>query len=352
LGNAAEISKKMKAAIYNPYLDTLGGGERYTLTFAKVLADAGYSVDVEWKAASIKMTLEQRFGMNLGSINIVPDIKKGDGYDLCFWVSDGSVPIMHARQNILHFQVPFHGVKGKSLMNKMKFFRINKIVCNSRFTKNIIDKEFGVESVVLYPPVDTKSFKSKRKENIILYVGRFSKILQGKGQETLVSAFKNLFDKGFQEWKLVLAGGTEVGAGNFVEELKELAGEYPVEIIESPDFVTLKSLYGKAKIFWSASGFGQNENQTPEKMEHFGITVVEAMSAGAVPIIFNGGGHKEIVENSVNGFLWNTISELVEYTSGLIRSQKVIKEFQKDVKAGIEKYGYDTFKKKVSEVLS
>ena len=43
-----------KAAIYNPYLDTLGGGERYTLSFAKVLADEGWVVDVEWKDIKIK----------------------------------------------------------------------------------------------------------------------------------------------------------------------------------------------------------------------------------------------------------------------------------------------------------
>ncbi|MCX6704821.1 MAG: hypothetical protein NT162_00575, partial [Candidatus Woesebacteria bacterium] len=168
----------MRAAIYNPYLDTLGGGERYTMTFAKVLAKNGYQVDVEWKDIRIKKILENRFGFNLDGINIVDCINKGDGYDLCFWVSDGSIPILHARNNILHFQVPFHDVGGKSLINKMKFFRINKIVCNSLFTKRIIDREYGVESLVIHPPVDTLSIKPKRKEKIILFVGRFSQILQ------------------------------------------------------------------------------------------------------------------------------------------------------------------------------
>jgi hypothetical protein len=105
----------MKAAIYNPYLDTLGGGERYTLSFANVLAKSGYTVDLEWKDPEIINKLEARFGMDLGNINIISDVKKGEGYDLCFWVSDGSIPLMHARRNILHFQVPFHGVGGKTI---------------------------------------------------------------------------------------------------------------------------------------------------------------------------------------------------------------------------------------------
>jgi len=313
----------MKAAIYNPYLDTLGGGERYTLSFAEVLAKNGYDVDLEWKDSSIKDSLEKRFGINLGEIKIIPDVKRGDGYDLCFWVSDGSIPLLHARKNILHFQVPFHGVNGKSLINKMKLIRVNKIICNSDFTKHVIDKEFGVESVVIYPPVDTEIFKSKRKENIILYVGRFSKILQSKGQEVLVEVFKKIYEKGLKDWKLVLAGGTEVGAEGFINELKEESRNYPIELVESPDFVTLKDLYGRAKIFWSASGFGINESESPERMEHFGITVVEAMAAGCIPVIFNGGGHKEIIEDGVNGFLWKNKDDLIGRTVELTKSKQL-----------------------------
>lgn len=337
----------MKAAIFNPYLDTLGGGERYTLSFANILVKNGWDVDVEWKDSKLSQVLEKRFEIDTKNINFVSDIKKGDGYDLCFWVSDGSIPLMHARRNILHFQVPFHGVNGKSLINKMKLFRVNKIVCNSVFTKEVIDKEFGVESVVIYPPVDTKSFKPKRKENLILYVGRFSNILQSKGQDVLISAFKRLYGKGLKDWKLVLAGGTEVGVGDLISKLKKMAGEYPVEIIESPDFITLKDLYGKAKIFWSASGFGQNETKYPEKMEHFGITVVEAMSAGAVPIIFNGGGHKEIIQNKINGFLWNSVGELVERTLKLSKDRKEMHMLETSARKRSEDFSITGFEKSI-----
>lgn len=335
----------MKACIYNPYLDTLGGGERYTLSFAKVLLSQGYEVDIEWKNLKIIKKLEDRFGMDLKGVNIIPDINKGEGYDLCFWVSDGSIPLMHARHNILHFQVPFHGVNGKSLINKMKMFRINKVVCNSKFTKEIIDKEYGVNSIVLYPPVDTEKFKPKRKENIILYVGRFSQILQSKGQDVLVSAFKRIYEAGSKDWKLVLAGGVEVGVGNFIENLKELSGDLPIDIIESPSFEELKNLYGKSRIFWSASGYGRDENKEPENMEHFGITAVEAMSAGAVPLLFNGGGHKEIVKNGENGFLWQKIDDLIEITTKLMPNNKQFHVFEDNAIKNAESYSIDAFEK-------
>jgi glycosyltransferase involved in cell wall biosynthesis len=342
----------MRAAIFNPYLDTLGGGERYTTIFAKVLVKNGYQVDMEWKEPGIKNLLEKRFGINLEGINIVSDVKKGEGYDLCFWISDGSIPILHARNNILHFQVPFHNISGKSLINKMKLFRINKIICNSLFTKRIIDKEYGVESVVIYPPVDTLSIKPKRKENLILFVGRFSRILQSKGQEVLIKVFKKMVDEGLKDWKLVLAGGVEVGVGDFVENLHDLAEGYPIEIIESPDFKTLIDLYGKAKIFWSASGFNQNEEKNPEKVEHFGIAVVEAMTGGAAPVIYNAGGHREIVTEGNNGYLWKSTAELIKKTQDMILGPRNLRYIALNARKSAEKYSEAGFEKNItSQVL-
>src|SRR3989344_655123 len=236
-----------KAVIINPYLDTLGGGERYTLAFADVLAKNSYEVDVEWKNGKIKRLLEERFGKKLNeNISFVSDARRGDGYDVCFWVSDGSIPTLRARRNLLHFQVPFHHVGGNSLLNKMKFFRIDKIICNSKFTKEIIDREYGVESVVIYPPVDVGHIKPKRKENIILSVGRFSSLMQSKKQDELIKVFKKMQLTDFPaqaSWKLVLAGGIEVGADKFVEKVEKLAQGYPVEIIKSPKFGQLRGIY-------------------------------------------------------------------------------------------------------------
>ena len=48
----------MRAAIYNPYLDTLGGGERYTMAVASTLVENGFNVDVQWKDGNIKNILE------------------------------------------------------------------------------------------------------------------------------------------------------------------------------------------------------------------------------------------------------------------------------------------------------
>src|SRR3990172_5524638 len=193
----------MHAAIYNPYLDTLGGGERYTISFAKVLSDVGYDVDVEWKNPKIKNKLEERFGIKLQGINFINDIKRGDGYDICFWLSDGSIPLLRARKNFLHFQFPFKDTNGKSLLNRMKLVRINRVICNSKFTKSFVDKEYGIDSLVIYPSARTEKIKPKRKENIILFVGRFSRLTQLKRQDVLIEVFKKFVKRGYEDWKLI-----------------------------------------------------------------------------------------------------------------------------------------------------
>ncbi len=343
----------MKAAIYTPYLNTLGGGERYVISFAKVLADKGWNVELQSEDSQIIEKLSKRFGLKLDGIRIVDDIKRGDGYDLCFWLSDGSIPNLLARKNILHFQRPFYNVDGKSLINRMKFFRINKVIVNSQFTKKWIDNEYPVNSIVLYPPVSVDKFKSHKKEDLILCVARFSQLEQSKRQDVLVEVFKKFYDSNpkNKNWKLVLAGGSEVGGREFADSLNEKSKDYPIKILENPGFRILQDLYGKAKIFWSASGFGMEENKNPEKMEHFGITTVEAMSAKCIPIIYNAGGSKEIVQDGYNGFLWNEKNELLKCTEKVINDPKVCKNISTEAYTSSKKYGYERFSKEVSSLL-
>ena len=58
-------SKKIimkKALIFDPYLDTLGGGERYVFSFALGLIKNGYSVVLAWPTRKELEAAELRFG--------------------------------------------------------------------------------------------------------------------------------------------------------------------------------------------------------------------------------------------------------------------------------------------------
>ena len=62
--------KPLKIGIYDPYLDILGGGERYVLTIAEYYS-LSHEVDLLWPESSIKETIRQRLNINSDRINFV-----------------------------------------------------------------------------------------------------------------------------------------------------------------------------------------------------------------------------------------------------------------------------------------
>lgn len=323
----------MKVGIFSPYWQTFGGGERYLLTVAEYFQNRGDSVNIFWKGEHDKAKIRLRFDIDLSKVEFVSDIFQGKSnifhrlretskFDLIFYLSDGSVPSLLSKKNILHFQVPFNLPNQQTLANKLKFKKISHVVCNSYFTKKYIDKTYGIESDVIYPPVDVEKFHPGKKENIILSVGRFFGPSNSKKHDILINTFTHMLNnKIMQKWRLILIGGITEGSESEVVKMRKLAKDYPVEILTDSSFSVLQKNYTRAKIYWHAAGFGEDLENHPEKAEHFGISTVEAMAAGCVPIVFAGGGQLEIVQEGQSGFLWETTDELAEKTLKLISDQ-------------------------------
>jgi len=348
-----------KAGIYDPYLNTLGGGERYVMTVAECLLTKKWRVDIFWNDVRIKQKIIQRLGLKIERVNFLPDIfqksfwekyKILKNYDLIFYLSDGSVPFLFAKKNILHFQVPFHGIGGKNFLNRIRLKKIDAVVCNSYFTKKFIDKEYGVKSVVIYPPVAVEEFKPGKKENIILSVARFTDILHNKRQDVLVEVFKKMVDKGLKDWRLFLVGGDAEGK-KLIAKLKKESRGYPIEILTNISFEELKKIYAKAKIFWHAAGYGIDEKRYPEKVEHFGISPVEAMAAGCVPVVINKGGIPEIIRNEKDGFLWEKKEDLLKITFDLIKNPLKIEKFSQEVIKSSQRFSKDVFNQKIDNLV-
>jgi glycosyltransferase involved in cell wall biosynthesis len=303
------------AAIYNQSWESLGGGERYTAAVAKLLEDVGYEVQIWWPE-DYRSQIFDRFGIELKNTQFVP-FKPGhfSNYELVFWVSDGSIPLSMAKKTLLHFQIPFTRA---SLPDKLKA-RMYPAICNSYFTKSIIDPVYGIESQVIYPPVKIADFLPGKKENLIIAVGRLSKQLHAKHQEVLIEVMRQLVPQ-LPGWKLVLAGGST--DFDYYKELLDQAKGLPIKILPNPKFNQIQDLFAKAKVFWSATGFGEDPDLAPGKLEHFGITPVEAMAAGVVPVVTGLGGHRETIEDGKSGMLWLTSDDLFTKTLELAHNYR------------------------------
>lgn len=357
----------MRVGIFDPYLDTLGGGERYMLTAASCLS-SDHTVDVFWDDAAILTKAQERFALHLSGVNVKANIFSprisllhrllvSRHYDCIIYLSDGSLPLTLAKKLIVHFQFPVEWVKPDAF-TRFKLARVSHIICNSQFTKGFIDKKFHIASTVLYPPVDVGDMKHgleiSNKKNVILTVGRFGRLSEGKNfkkQDVMIGVFKELVDKGLKDWEFIVAISFRPEDQHEVKKLEKLAKGYPISIVKNRTSKDLALLYEKASIYWHAAGFGEDLTKHPERAEHFGIATVEAMTAGAVPVVFNGGGQREIVEEGKTGFLWDTRDELQEKTLALIEKQVLWDELSQNAVKKSSEFSKGRFCREIHDLL-
>lgn len=348
----------MRLGFYSPYLDTFGGGERYVLTLASHLSKKE-KVEIFWDDAAVKAPISKFLKIDLSKTHFTQNIFKSKKisrvlatrkYDIIFILSDGSIPLSLAKKNILHFQVPFVFQK-VSRTDKLKLRKYEHIIVNSYFTKKFIDKSFEVKSQVIYPPVDINSLKVGKKDKIILSVGRFGpNQLHPKKQEVLIEVFKELY-KTEKDWKLYLVGQAKKEDQKHLRFLRKLSSGLAIRILGNISQEQLRDLYSKSSIYWHATGFGEDEQKFPQKMEHFGIATVEASASGAVPVVISLGGQKEIVEHNKTGLLWSTKSQLLTETLRLINDKSLMRKLAEAAIKNSKKFSKDIFIKQYEKII-
>ena len=197
----------------------------------------------------------------------------------------------------------------------------DRILGNSMYTSQWIRRRWNVNAPAHYPPVALRQ-PSAIKENVILSIGRFFGEASGhcKQQLQMVRAFRQMLDDGLTGWKLVLVGGADKAYRDYALAVRREAAGLPIDVLLNADFDTLNEELARASIYWHATGLGADLERVPERAEHFGIAPVEAMSTGAIPVLFGAGGLAEIVRDGIDGFLFSTLDDLVSKTRAIIES--------------------------------
>ncbi|MEQ1787226.1 MAG: glycosyltransferase [Acidimicrobiales bacterium] len=217
------------------------------------------------------------------------------------------------------------------------------LVANSAFTASWVKRWWSLDSQVLYPPVSMQERGVKGPQ--ILNVGRFFAAEQGhsKKQLELVRAFRALVDGGLRGWTLHLVGGCEAVGRPYLEQVQGAAAGYPVEFHVDASGEELAALYAGASVYWHASGMGESPTRHPGRLEHFGMTTVEAMSAGAVPVVIGLAGQTETVRHGVDGFHIANIRELAELTRLLIDDEHLREEMSRRAEQRARQYSLEAF---------
>jgi len=333
--------------LYDASWPVLGGGEKYLCAIADVLARTGaYRPLLLLDTQSVTLgDLRRYFNVPLDNVASVTctrrDVPRLLGTGDCAIVESNVRPFgLQARTNLKIVQMPLPAYTvaravrcvgrgdireaARRIAQQMLLREARKadlVLVYSQFVRTALRKTHALDARVLYPPIDDIA-APVIKENLILSVGRvFRGLYNDKRYDVLIEAFRALRERlpnTAWEYRIVGSCGSDRASRQHLTELQKAAEGHPVYFHLNASYQDLCRYYNRATLFWHAAGYGVNEAEHPENTEHFGMSTVEAMSAGCIPLVIDRGGQKEIVSHGKSGYLWNTVDDLVATTADLI----------------------------------
>lgn len=314
--NAAKL--KPKTALVHDLFRIRGGGERLALVLADELAEAlcfGYrtaeSFDIESMTRSRLIDLRASGGViGVRTFKLMHAFRRKTrflaDYDAVVYsgiLSPTAVYNHPGGPNILYCHTPprFAYDKFHVHLNNLPAWkrplmrayvpclkalyepavrRMDLVVANSQHVRQRIKRYLGLDSTVVYPPVDTERFTWQGQEDFYLSTARMDPL---KRVDVVIKAFKRLPDK-----KLVIASG-----GSELPRLQALArGAENISFTGWIDDTRLRQLVGAciATVY------------IPQH-EDFGMSPVESMAAGKPVLGVREGGLQESILPGQTGLL-------------------------------------------------
>lgn len=196
------------------------------------------------------------------------------------------------------------------------------VFANSKFTAEAIKAEIGMDPHVLYPCVSNDILNSNelnsefRRGNNVITVARIS----GEKKLEIIPLIAKSTPK---DVSFIIVGllNSERVLSNLLKLTKELKVSERVKILTNVKREQLRRLMLNSKVYLH-----------PTPFEHFGISIVEGMASGCIPVVHNSGGPREFVpqdqrfdgiedaaekvEKALNCWSWSRARELAKNAQG------------------------------------
>jgi glycosyltransferase involved in cell wall biosynthesis len=290
-----------------------GGGELYTFACLQILSQYYDTLLVVPNGRLPDLEGASQYGLNMAGLPWRP---LGDNAD---WLRqfDVFIGLNHAfflppmcRRNILSIffpQYPDWDTTG-----------YDTLVTISKYSAKWVKNYWGRDAEIVSPPIPVDDIITKTaeipKKKVITCVGRFFEVPGGNNKNHLVVL--KLFQRmKLPDWQLHFVGAVQ--NQRYYQTIRQSAyGDDRIFFHHNISRDEYLDLLGQSTFLWAATGYGADK---PSSQEHFGIIAVEAMAAGAIPIVHESGGTPE-----VGCLTWEKPDELIGLTKDLIADPDVL----------------------------
>jgi len=219
----------------------------------------------------------------------------------------------------------------KKFVENIQDSRIH-LISNSQYVHDSIQRKFGKDSKIVYPPVDLNEFSSGNKEDRVVTVGRFS---EEKNLDFGIDVMNNV------DYDYYIIGNTKTKSN--ILYYKKLESKIKKEnltkihLLKNLKRQKLVDIINCAKVYFHCS------------RETFGISTIEGIAAGCIPVVPDISGHKETVPYDELRYSENNIVNAREkVTKALNGSFDNLKESLAD---SIQKYDRQEFMKNINSYI-
>ncbi|MDQ4074379.1 MAG: glycosyltransferase, partial [Thermoproteota archaeon] len=229
-----------------------------------------------------------------------------------------------------------------------KMMRNTTVITNSRYSCKAISDGFGIEEpFVLSPPVDVDMFRkdallpldsayenSKRRRTILV----LCRIDPYKEIENAIDLARLLSAKNIGEG-MIIAGNLDPYYADYYDSLNKMIKRYNLE-----DYIKIKTNAGlhdlisfmkKSQIYFH-----------PRTKEHFGMSIVEAMSAGLVPVVPDIGGQTEFVPTK---YQFHSLEQATEIISSAF---DVDYSVRKNISNSVQRFSVSNYKSALQQIVA
>jgi len=226
------------------------------------------------------------------------------------------------------YYLPFKILSKKKMDSFTESDKI-RFLAVSNYIKNTFE-EFSKKSCeILYPPVNLNEFKNNKDKKGIITICRYS-------TEKNIEFIINVLEKIKVEPKIIF-GSLEPKKTDYFNKLKKLADNQKIELVVNKPRNELKKYLENSKIYFHAGH------------ETFGISVVEAISAGCIPIVPDSSANKETVPFPELRYRYLDEFQARQRISDALEGR--FDSLKNDLFESIQKFDEKTFQDKFLEII-